>query len=741
MQENGMPQEAVPAMSLREYGDILRRRRAIILQTFLIILVGGILLTIFMPAVYQTRARLLVTPSPFILSSGGSGSILDNDLQSSTNLNIPTHMQILQGEEVQKLALRSFDGKKLPDMNIKDVEGSTIIEITSEGENAEAIAKGINALLDAYQEYVKTQENSGLTQAMRNAKDQLNKYDKDVNRTQKELETLTRINNLADLKEGVTADIKQQAEIQMQFGAAQRDLQSLQTQIVETQRTLATLPQTQTEITTSVADTRVQAATERLAELEAAKKAFMADTNLGTENPEYKEQVALLTAQIASTKSRLSALEGNYQTRESKINPERRNYEARLRDLRIQEKMGINRVNSLRASAAQAKNRTGMYPKIGTSLLQMQSSLGFNTTQKNEWQKKVEELELRLALKRERTQIIERASVPSVPIRPKKAQNILFAGILGLFLGLGLALLQELFDDRINSPEEAERVLRLPNLGHVPMVEEEGLRLIRDISTFSPLMEAYRSLRTNINFAAVGSAMRSIVVTSSAPAEGKSTTVANLAMAMALDGKKVIIVDADLRRPSQHKLFKIDSSPGLTDVLVGTHDVNEVMRPSGVDGVQIIPAGSPPPNPAELLGSLAMEHLIARLETIADVILFDTPPALAVADAIVLSSRTNGTLLVIGYGESKKANTRKAQELLSRANANLLGTVLNRMDAPSSGYYYGKYYVPATVESSGRRVTGSSNDAQSARPAALSAAAQRESVAVLDKEESADKDA
>ena len=195
-------------------------------------------------------------------------------------------------------------------------------------------------------------------------------------------------------------------------------------------------------------------------------------------------------------------------------------------------------------------------------------------------------------------------------------------------------------------------------------------------------------------------------------------------MAMALDGKKVIIVDADLRRPSQHKLFKIDSSPGLTDVLVGTHDVMEVLRPSGVDGVQIIPAGSPPPNPAELLGSLAMEHLIARLETIADVILFDTPPALAVADAIVLSSRTNGTLLVIGYGESKKANTRKAQELLSRANANLLGTVLNRMDAPSTGYYYGKYYVPASVETTGKRVgsSGDSTPSTLVRPAALSAA-------------------
>ena len=241
--------------------------------------------------------------------------------------------------------------------------------------------------------------------------------------------------------------------------------------------------------------------------------------------------------------------------------------------------------------------------------------------------------------------------------------------------------------------------MRLPNLGHVPLVEEEGLRLIRDISTFSPLMESYRSLRTNINFAAVGTKLRSLVVTSSVPAEGKSTTAANLAMAMALDGKRVIIIDADLRRPSLHKLFRLESSPGLTDILVGTHEIADVIKPSGVDNVSVISAGSPPPNPAELLGSAKMGELITELESLADIVLFDSPPTLAVADSIVLAARTNGVLLVIGYGETKKTNSRNAVAALQRANARVLGTVLNRVEGPSSGYYYGKYYVPASVES------------------------------------------
>jgi capsular exopolysaccharide synthesis family protein len=292
--------------------------------------------------------------------------------------------------------------------------------------------------------------------------------------------------------------------------------------------------------------------------------------------------------------------------------------------------------------------------------------------------------------------MLQKAQIPNRPIRPNREQNILFAALLGIFFGLCLALLQELFDDRINSPEEAERVLRLPSLGLIPLIEEEGLRLIKDTSKFSPLMESYRSLRTNINFAAVGHQVRSIVVTSSVPAEGKSTTVANLAMSMAMERKRVIIVDADLRRPSLHKLFKIESTPGLTDVLVGTHTIDDVLHTTSVNGVSVIAAGSPPPNPAELLGSSEMNDLLKELEDRSDIVLFDSPPALLVADSIVLASRADGVLLVIGYGETKKANTRKAIEILSRASSILLGTVLNRMEGQGGGYYYGKYYVPVT---------------------------------------------
>lgn len=252
--------------------------------------------------------------------------------------------------------------------------------------------------------------------------------------------------------------------------------------------------------------------------------------------------------------------------------------------------------------------------------------------------------------------------------------------------------------DRINSSEEVESLFRLPVLGYLPRIDEESLRLIRDISTFAPLMESYRSLRANLYFATMGHSLRSLTVTSSVPAEGKSSAVANLAMAMALDGKKVIIVDADLRRPCQHKLFQIDSSPGLTDVLTGGARLEACLRPTSVDNVRVLPYGAPPPNPTELVGSAAMGEVIATLEGAADIVLFDSPPSLVVVDSLVLASHTNATLVVVGCRETTKAHLSAALRQLHRAKADVLGVVLNRMVGPNQGYYYGKYYVPSSDE-------------------------------------------
>ncbi|WP_309717867.1 CpsD/CapB family tyrosine-protein kinase [Armatimonas sp.] len=236
-------------------------------------------------------------------------------------------------------------------------------------------------------------------------------------------------------------------------------------------------------------------------------------------------------------------------------------------------------------------------------------------------------------------------------------------------------------------PEDAESLLGIPNLGFVPTIENKDLRLMRDARPFSPLVEALRWLRTNLRFVAE-QPLRSLAITSAVPAEGKSTLVANLAMALALDGKRVLVVDTDLRRPRQHTLFGLTATPGLVDLLTGTHEISEVVQPSGIDNISVICVGVAPPNPTELLGSEKMASSLADLEKRYDTVLLDTSPFLAVADAMLVTSLAQGTLVVIGRGETKKINVQKTLQLLNRAKATTLGTVFNRVPGPEGGYYY-----------------------------------------------------
>ena len=201
--------------------------------------------------------------------------------------------------------------------------------------------------------------------------------------------------------------------------------------------------------------------------------------------------------------------------------------------------------------------------------------------------------------------------------------------------------------------------------------------------------ESYRTLRTNIQYSSFDNPVKSIVVTSSEPGEGKSTTSANLALSFALDNKKVILIDCDLRKPVVHKEFGISNSKGLTEFLLGKEEFSKVVH-KHKSGLHILPSGLIPPNPAEMLASRAMEHLLAQLEERYDYIIIDTPPVNAVADSKILSIKVDGTILVVKYGYTKKDVVLEAVKGLKAVKANIIGTVFNGEESHKSKYYY--YY-------------------------------------------------
>lgn len=207
----------------------------------------------------------------------------------------------------------------------------------------------------------------------------------------------------------------------------------------------------------------------------------------------------------------------------------------------------------------------------------------------------------------------------------------------------------------------------------------------------SPIAEAFRTLRTNIQFAKIDGDLRCIMFTSAGPGEGKSTTVANTAVALAQSGKNVILMDCDLRKPVQHKIFG-KRNRGVTNFLVEESDIAELIQDIDIDNLRLVASGPIPPNPSELLGSERMQELIAALKDECDILIIDAPPTIAVTDASVLASKVDGIILVIGAGTIRPDMAKKAKELLLSAHGHILGAVLNRVEIEEEHTYYYYYY-------------------------------------------------
>ena len=221
-------------------------------------------------------------------------------------------------------------------------------------------------------------------------------------------------------------------------------------------------------------------------------------------------------------------------------------------------------------------------------------------------------------------------------------------------------------------------------------MDEKLSELITISEPRSPISEAYRTLRTNLDFASLDRALKTLVVTSAGVGEGKSTTLANLAVVSAQAGRKVVLVDADLRRPTLHQIFGLGNETGLTTVMVDDAALAAPpLQPTGVEGLSVLTSGPLPPNPAELMGSRRMEEVVAVLAERADQVFFDTPPVVAVTDAAVLSTRVDGVLLVISAGKTRREFARTAVQRLEQINARLVGTVLTNVQvgAGFEGYY------------------------------------------------------
>lgn len=319
--------------------------------------------------------------------------------------------------------------------------------------------------------------------------------------------------------------------------------------------------------------------------------------------------------------------------------------------------------------------------------------------------------------------VIEPATLPGTPIGPDRLLTIVTAAAIGVVLAAGAAYLLEYLDDTVKTPDDVKHLVNLPTLAGIAQIKmDEGSGgLVTARHPRSPVSEAYRLLRTGIQFATVDAPSRSLLITSANPTEGKSLTAANLAVVMAQAGYKVLLLDADLRRPTQHTIFPVSRDNGLTNLLLMlpppaepppaepaesmdnlTADMVDsralfatALQSSGEPGLWVLPSGPIPPNPSELLGSSKMKAVLAELMSRFDILIVDSPPSLAVTDALVLSSLMDAVLLVVDAGTTRRTHLRQAVEKFREVSAHgqrahLVGVALNRLTPRSDGYHY--YY-------------------------------------------------
>lgn len=286
---------------------------------------------------------------------------------------------------------------------------------------------------------------------------------------------------------------------------------------------------------------------------------------------------------------------------------------------------------------------------------------------------------------------VDEAKPPSRPIRPRTVTNLALAGIVGLLVGAGIIFLIEAFDDTLKGPDDVVRHLGLPVLALIAK-HDKDVKVITAAQPRSPISEAYRSLRTNLQFTSVDYPINTLLITSPSPGEGKTSVSANLGIVIAQSGRSVVLVDADLRRPNLHKILELANRKGISTLFVQPKlSLDGSLQPTAVPNLFVLPAGDVPPNPSELLGSAKMFEIIGRVKDHADLVIIDTPPIMAVTDSAVLAPRVDGVILVVIPGSTNLGAAKQAVEQLRRVGANLLGVVLNEVAIDRSRYRYYRY--------------------------------------------------
>ncbi|HGY55373.1 MAG TPA: polysaccharide biosynthesis tyrosine autokinase [Caldithrix abyssi] len=732
-------EEVESQVSLNDYLRILYRSRWLIIISFIVVFSATVFYTFTTDPEYEASTTLIIQSTGVMERSlfdfdyfGNRSTLISNQVEilKSRNLaeqvvkrldlsDVRDSLRLFQpNEEGEYLSLRDMVSILRGNMQIDHKKDTDVITLTYVAESPFAAAYIVNTIADEYQ-LLNTKANRVQLNELKDfVEQQVAKKEEELRLSEERLRDYQEQEKLTNLDEETAELVNTLATYEAKLEEAQISLQatlefkkSLEEQLNERRESLSSeISQISTPYLRSLQEQLAMAVAERTkyviaieTEAEDANRRFF-ESNIHL----YDEKINALRKKLQEEAKKISSssmVSDPFQLTQELV--------SKLLTSEAEIKAGTAKINALQEVVNQYSQKLDALPAKVLELARLERRRKVDEQTYILMVTKLEETKIQAAAQNRNVYVIDKAIEPLEPVRPKKKLNLLLGVLIGLGLGVGLAFVREYFDNSVKSPEELEQLgfnvltsipkiqmqkfekkieSRLEKLGPIEGKKIEA-RLITHLDPKSPVSEAYRTLRTNLQFSKIENDLKTILITSSGPKEGKSTTAANLAIAMAQAGRDVVLIDADLRRPVVHSIFNMDKDNGITNYLMGTISFDELPKKTFMDNLSVITSGVLPPNPSELLASKKMEELLKQLKNRFEIVIIDSPPVVAVTDAAILSTKVDGTILVVASEQTNRDALKRAYSLLDSVETRLLGVLLNGVDVEGMyGSYYYYYY-------------------------------------------------
>ncbi|MBI4726046.1 polysaccharide biosynthesis tyrosine autokinase [candidate division TA06 bacterium] len=716
--------------NIYELIDLLWRRRLLITACLLGVMLPIVLANFTMPPVYEAQTTVIFEQSreplpAFDISEAFSRkSYIVNQIEEIKSRALAEEVVRLLDPEYSQILLRGRDRNLSPErqsykltqiiknsISAEPIRDSDVILIKVQGPTPEAVAHIANLVAEVIKERSAAVKREQASSTRKFIEAQLPSVEATLNKAEEAIKSFKSQNQVVSLSDEAKEILSRATEADKQLIVASTERQSIEgrlTAIYDQLKAQGSLTENSLALSAgSMADSlRSSLVNLQMEIIKLQVKGYAPD------HPQIKN----LNAQIANVKSRLLE-ELQKITQKSVLSPmpQIQSLLDQIPPLQIQMATLTARELALKTILSQYDFGLSKLPNKELQLARLLRAKEVGESVYRLLLGKHEEAKITEAGKIGNVRVIDQAQPPQFPIKPRKVLNFAIGLVVGITLGVGLSFFLDSLDNSVKTAEDIEHTFELPVLGLIPAIHSEDGKTFRKngndevarisatlVTKYTPrshVSEAYRSLRTNIQFSRIDDPLKTVVISSAGPFEGKSTSAANLAITTALSGIRTLLVDADLRRPVIHSLFGLEREPGLSNLLAERLPLEKVVRPSGIENLSILTCGAVPPNPSELLGSQRMRDTLKLLSQQYDLALFDSPPVITVTDTAVLSSQVDGIVLVVKSHVTDKRALTRAKTILTNLKANILGVVLNKIElsglAGSYNYYYhyNYYYV------------------------------------------------